>query len=217
MHINHTCFFATAEDVILRSAKHCILTELSTCSVHGVSSVTAQSHAPCKVAILTPCTWVSFTDCLRGRLRPIHNQGQFCGGGTTEIPFKATFEVTSLGQSQNQRTSEIRFSRAGHQWNANFESKASFQWKAKQVLGMRADCKPQNATTLLYRVFKKVANRMLLEPWCIRSISSNKHPLLRVILTRLQPELFFWSFSTKTSRDQTPPSHVHWKIWPHSV
>ena len=135
VHINHICFFATAEDVILRSAKHCILTELSTCSVHGVSSVTAQSHAPCKVAILTPCTWVSFTDCLRGRLRPIHNQGQFCGGGTTEIPFKATFEVTSLGQSQNQRTSEIRFSRAGHQWNANFkiqgiipvESKASFR------------------------------------------------------------------------------------------
>ena len=66
VHINHICFFATAEDVILRSAKHCILTELSTCSVHGVSSVTAQSHAPCKVAILTPCTWVSFTDCLRG-------------------------------------------------------------------------------------------------------------------------------------------------------
>ena len=139
-------FFGTTEDVVLRSAKHCISTDLSPWSVHGVSSVTAQSHAPCKVAILTPCTWVSFTDCLYGRPRPIHNQGQFCGGGTTEIPFKATFEVTSLGQSQNQRTSEIRFSRAGHQWNANFESKASFQWKAKQVFGMRTDCKPQNAT-----------------------------------------------------------------------
>ena len=34
------------------------------------------------------------------------------------------------------------------QWNANYKSKASFQWKAKQVLGMRTDCKPQNATTL---------------------------------------------------------------------
>ena len=34
VHINHICFFATAEDVILRSAKHCIFTELSLCSVH---------------------------------------------------------------------------------------------------------------------------------------------------------------------------------------
>ena len=31
------------------------------------------------------------------------------------------------------------------------------------------------------------------------------------------PAIFFWSFHTKTTQDQTLPSDVHDKIWPHST
>ena len=43
---------------------------------------------------------------------------------------------------------------------------------------------------------KNVANKMLLKPRCTRSIRSSRHPQLLVILARLGPEFFVWSFFT---------------------
>ena len=63
----------------------------------------------------------------------------------------------------------------------------------------------------------RVSHKKLLAQCCWSSISSNRHPSLLAILTRLGPEIIFWQFFTRTQRDQALPSHVHGKILPHSI
>ena len=50
---------------------------------------------------------------------------------------------------------------------------------------------------------------MLLEQRCTGTITSGWH--------QLGLESVFWSFLIKTKQDQALPSHIHGKIWPHSI